>query len=168
MREETISAGGTTLEFIDENLMPEEAVIYCAKLHWIIYASSFILFAFAAFLLLLTIAVHGSFFPMALATATGGGVLFLRDRLKSETFSFAVTDRRVLVKVGILRRQSLELVLQKIEGIHVDQGPMGRILGYGTITVIGTGGTKEPFKSIANPLEFRRQVLISTHAVQAH
>jgi hypothetical protein len=32
------------------------------------------------------------------------------------------------------------------------------MLGYGSITVRGTGGTSEPFSHVANPLEFRRQV----------
>ena len=35
---------------------------------------------------------------------------------------------------------------------------MGRVMGYGTIVVIGTGGTSEPFHKIAHPLEFRNQV----------
>ena len=33
---------------------------------------------------------------------------------------------------------------------------MGRILGYGTITIIGTGGTRESLRSISKPMEFRR------------
>jgi hypothetical protein len=53
------------------------------------------------------------------------------------------------------------LLLQKVEGIGVDQGILGRILGYGTITVSGVGGTKETFQMISNPLEFRRQVQAS-------
>ena len=58
----------------------------------------------------------------------------------------------------MIRRHSLELLLQKVEGIGVDQGIAGRVLGYGTITVSGTGGTKESFPLISDPLEFRRQV----------
>jgi hypothetical protein len=49
-------------------------------------------------------------------------------------------------------------MLGKVEGIGVEQGFIGRLLGFGTITVTGTGGTKEPFPNIARPLEFRRQV----------
>ena len=77
------------------------------------------------------------------------------DSLSSE---FAVTNKRVLIKVGLIRRHSLELLLQKVEGIGVDQTLTGRILGYGTITVTGTGGTRESFQRISRPLEFRRQV----------
>lgn len=75
-----------------------------------------------------------------------------------KTSEFAVTDRRVVIKVGWIQRRTLETMLNKVEGIGVDQSIMGRMLGYGTITVTGTGGTKEPFTNIANPLEFRRQV----------
>jgi hypothetical protein len=32
------------------------------------------------------------------------------------------------------------------------------MLGYGTVVVIGTGGTSEPFHKVAHPLEFRNQV----------
>jgi uncharacterized membrane protein YdbT with pleckstrin-like domain len=58
----------------------------------------------------------------------------------------------------LIRRHSLELLLRQVEGIRVDQGLLGRVLGYGTIVVGGTGGTAEPFPEIASPLEFRRQV----------
>jgi len=38
----------------------------------------------------------------------------------------------------------------------MEQSIMGRILGYGTITIIGTGGTRESLRSISKPMEFRR------------
>jgi hypothetical protein len=47
--------------------------------------------------------------------------------------------------------------LNKIESVNVDQSIMGRILGYGTIQIIGTGGTKEAFAKIRRPLEFRKR-----------
>ena len=65
--------------------------------------------------------------------------------------------RRTLIKVGLISRHTLEMNLSKVESVAVDQGIWGRILGYGSITVIGTGGTKELFAYLANPVEFRRQ-----------
>src|SRR5207247_7498840 len=62
------------------------------------------------------------------------------------------------IKVGWVRRRTVETMLSKVEGIGVDQDLVGRMLGYGTIVVTGTGGTKEQFTKIARPLEFRRQV----------
>src|SRR6202034_3784582 len=90
-----------------------------------------------------------------------GLVLFLPPWIRSVSSEFAITNKRVLIKVGLVRRHSLELLLSKVEGIGVDQGVLGRILGYGTITVSGVGGTKEAFRTISNPLEFRRQVQAS-------
>ena len=68
----------------------------------------------------------------------------------------------MVIKVGFINRKTLEMVLTKVETIRVDQSILGRVLNYGTIVVTGTGGTNEPFTSIANPLEFRRQVQART------
>ena len=76
------------------------------------------------------------------------------DRYADE---FAVTNKRVIVKTGLISRRTLEMNLSKIESVNVDQSIMGRILGYGTITIIGTGGTRESFPKIANPLLFRKK-----------
>jgi hypothetical protein len=50
------------------------------------------------------------------------------------------------------------MLLNKVESIEVNETTMGRLLGYGAIVVIGTGGTSEPFRKVAHPLEFRSQV----------
>jgi uncharacterized membrane protein YdbT with pleckstrin-like domain len=47
--------------------------------------------------------------------------------------------------------------LSKIESVNVNQGILGRMLGYGTIVVVGTGGTNEPFAYITDPLTFRKK-----------
>lgn len=64
----------------------------------------------------------------------------------------------VIIKVGWIRRNTLEVLLKKVEGISVDQGILGRILGYGNITVSGTGGAKRRFRFIKDPLMFRNKV----------
>ena len=71
---------------------------------------------------------------------------------------FGVSNKRVLMKTGFLSRHSLETLLAKVESIGVHQGLLGRILGFGTIIIGGTGGSKEAFFGIRAPLEFRRRV----------
>ena len=83
------------------------------------------------------------------------GLSAIIERRSSE---FAVTNKRVLIKTGLIRRHSLETLLSKIESIGVAQSLLGRILGFGTIVISGTGGSKEPFHRIADPLMFRRRV----------
>src|SRR6266700_7309204 len=74
------------------------------------------------------------------------------------TSEFAVTNKRVLIKTGLIRCHSLETLLSKIESIGVTQGILGRLLDFGPIVVSGTGGSKEPFHRIADPMRFRRKV----------
>jgi uncharacterized membrane protein YdbT with pleckstrin-like domain len=74
------------------------------------------------------------------------------------TTEMAVTNQRLIVKRGWISRRTVELQVAKIEHVEVEQGALGRMFGYGTITVRGTGGTLEPFKGVWNPMAFRRAV----------
>lgn len=114
--------------YVQGNLLSGENIIYEAKLHWIIFIS-----------------------VRAVLT------LFLAPLIQTITSEFAITNKRIIIKVGFISRKTLEMNLGKIESIAVDQTILGRILGYGTIMIIGTGGTKEPFFNIVAPLEFRKQ-----------
>ncbi len=141
--------------YVEKNLLPNEQVTYRASLHWIIYLVPAIVILAA-----IAVALVGGG-TAAIVVGVIGLFLMLPPWIRSSSSEFAITNKRVLIKVGLIRRHSLELLLQKIEGIGVDQGIIGRILGYGTITVSGVGGTKEAFQRISNPLEFRRQVQAS-------
>lgn len=115
--------------YVRGHLIAGEQVVYETTLHWVAFVS-----------------LKG-FFTL--------GLWPLIDRLTTE---FAVTNKRVIVKTGWVQRETLELNLSRVESLSVDQSVMGRLFGYGTITIIGTGGTKEPFHGIAHPLEFRNAV----------
>ena len=115
--------------YVQDNLISGEKVVYETRLHWIVFLS-----------------VRGLL------------TLWIWPFIEYWTSEFAITNKRVIVKMGLIRRQTVELNLQRVESVSVDQTIMGRILGYGTITIIGTGGTREPFRRIAHPLEFRKAV----------
>ena len=101
---------------------------------------------------------------LVLLPVFGIGLLFLLAAwIDSITTELAVTTKRVISKRGLISRKTVELNLAKVEAIGVNQSILGRILGYGTVTVVGTGGTKEPFLYIASPLEFRRVVQAQSH-----
>jgi uncharacterized membrane protein YdbT with pleckstrin-like domain len=147
---------GGFMSYVRDNLLPNEQVTYWAKLHWVVYA-----FPFTMFVVAISVVALGGGWIAGAVVAGIALILFVPPWIRSVSSEFAVTNKRVLIKVGLVRRHSLELLLQKVEGIGVDQGIMGRILGYGTIIVSGTGGTREAFQMISNPLEFRRQVQAS-------
>jgi uncharacterized membrane protein YdbT with pleckstrin-like domain len=142
------------MSYVDSNLLPDEKVVGRARLHKIV-------FLWPVVLTVLGIGLYGErsnggsvgnfFFLLAAISGAVSGLRYMSSE-------FAVTDKRVIIKVGVLRRRSLELLRAKIEGIAVDQSLLGRMLGYGDIAVTGTGGTKERFNNIAGPIEFRRAV----------
>lgn len=152
--------------YVDRNLLPEEHIVYRTRLHWLIYMTPIVI-------MLIGVAVYVVFTKEADAKtgAIAGSIPFAVGLLmwsarwiRVRSSEFAVTSKRVVVKLGVIRRKTLELLLRQVEAIEVEQGIMGRILGYGTITIVGTGGTREPFHGIAKPLEFRREVQTASGA----
>lgn len=114
--------------YVDNNLIKDEAVIYESKYHWKIFF-----------------------------TLQGLFTLFIVPALKRWSDEFVVTNKRIICKTGIFSRKTLEMNLNKIETVNVDQSIFGRLLGYGTITIIGTGGTRESFPDISDAVEFRKK-----------
>ena len=146
--------------YVDNNLLPGETVEYRAHLHPVIFLQS------AAFAVIgIALALYrmpgeglGLLRVLGLVLLLYAAVIGIGRAILYVSSEFAITNKRVLIKVGFIHRHTLEMLLGKVETVRVDQGLLARLLGYGTIVVTGTGGTNEPFKSIANPLEFRKQV----------
>ena len=122
--------------YVNTSLIPDENVVYEAKNHWIIFIS------LQSFL-----------------------TLFISPLIENWTSEYAITNKRVIIKIGLISRKTLEMNLSKIESVNVDQSIFGRLLGYGAITIIGTGGTRETFSALANPIQFRR---VFQECVDAH
>jgi len=88
------------------------------------------------------------------------GVLKFGLRLiEWKTTEFVVTNTRVVVKTGLISRQTKEINVSRIESVNVDQSVLGRTFGYGTVTVQGTGGGIAPLAYVAKPLMLRGQLL---------
>ena len=69
-----------------------------------------------------------------------------------------MTNRRVIAKHGFIRRHTLEMLLSKVESVTVSQNILGRLLNFGSVTVTGTGGTKESFRAIVEPIAVRKKI----------
>jgi uncharacterized membrane protein YdbT with pleckstrin-like domain len=140
--------------FVESSLTPGEVLVYRAQKHWkLFFLPVFLLFVALVVYSSLSFKVGHFFLVLALLSSIKPFVIY-------KTSEFAVTNRRVLAKVGFIRRQSLDILLTKVESVSVNQNILGRILDYGTIVVIGSGGTREYFPDIWNPLELHRQIHI--------
>jgi uncharacterized membrane protein YdbT with pleckstrin-like domain len=141
--------------YVNENLITDEVVKYRARLHWAVLVGPAISAAFLAIVgAFLTIQVSG----WGVAFVVIGAIPLAVALIKRSAAEFAVTNKRVILKTGVVRRRTAEMFLNKIESVGVDQTVLGRILNYGSIVVHGTGGSSEPFDFVAKPLELRRQV----------
>ena len=143
---------------LDDQLLSGERIVYRTRPHWIMFGGPLVV-ALLGLILGVTLQLTMQDYWYAGAALVGVALLLaLPPAIRYLSSDFAVTDKRVLARMGILNRHSLETLLSKIEGLGVEQDVWGRLLGYGTITLTGTGGTRESIAGIPRPLEFRRQV----------
>ena len=141
------------MSYIDENLLPDEHVVCRAELHWIIFARA---------ILVLVVGLVLVFVPRigqaGLVVLLLGVVMLVPPFVAYRTTELGVTNKRVIVKTGLVRRRTLELLLRQVEAILVDQSLLGRLFGFGSITLTGTGGVREIFHRVRDPLELRRRI----------
>jgi uncharacterized membrane protein YdbT with pleckstrin-like domain len=152
------------VSYAEHNLISGETITYHGRLHAIVLAKSFLL------AVLLDVAAIGCIwlgatepdgtiaYLSALALLIVSGIVFFSAVVSRRAAEFVVTNKRVIVKLGIVHKRTSEIFLNKVETVGVDQSVTGRMMNFGTITVRGTGGTTEEFHQIAKPFEFRRQV----------
>lgn len=88
-----------------------------------------------------------------------GFVLLLAAYIHSISTELAITNKRVIAKFGFIRRNTIEINLNKIESIQVHQGLLGRIFDFGSLVVAGAGAPQAPIPGICRPLEFRRKFM---------
>ena len=162
--------------YVDRNLVPGETLLYRTRHHWLVLVGPVVgglsLLVPGVALLLEAIAVRDSaglvvgnstISPKVMAIigailAVAAIITFSYGVAKRNATEMAVTNRRVLIKTGMMSRRTLDLMLSRVESIGVEESAAGRMLGYGSVIVRGTGGTPEPFLMIAHPQEFRRAV----------
>jgi uncharacterized membrane protein YdbT with pleckstrin-like domain len=149
------------MSYIDKHLLAGETVAFRTRLHWKLYFLPVLLTV--VLLIPLTVLAAESTMQWLAALPMASGLIALAvSYLKRRNSEFAVTNKRVIIKVGVLTTRSVEVLLPKIESITVTQSLAGRMFGYGEIVVIGTGGTEEPFAGIQAPLDFRQAIQAAT------
>jgi hypothetical protein len=145
-------------------LMPGERIICTAQVHWCVFVPGALIMAWAI-LLALTAGLEGN--PVFFLFFWLGVYFLVRAYATRKATELVVTNKRVFATHGLVKRESIELNHSKVESLVVTRGMLGRLFGYGTITVSGTGGVRTPIKRIENPLEFRRDAVAAVDASQS-
>lgn len=145
-------------------LQPDERVLVIGRLHWSLYVRSILVLLLAA-----AVAI-GAFWITndtgqrvawlaAAAILVLGLLLLLAAAIHRHATEIVVTDRRVIYKRGLFSRYTVEMHMNKIETVDVEQGVAGRIFGYGTVIIRGTGSGIEPLSGIGHPLAIRSAII---------
>jgi uncharacterized membrane protein YdbT with pleckstrin-like domain len=148
------------MSYVEANLLDGEKVEHVSRLHWKVYIAPVFL-AVCLFALGIVVFVY-KYNIIGIILFIFSGLLVYTPYIIVNKSEFAVTSKRVIIKVGILRTRSLELFLSKIEGITVNQSVFGNMFNFGDIIITGSGGTKEMFSGIQSPLDFRKAVQQAT------
>jgi uncharacterized membrane protein YdbT with pleckstrin-like domain len=132
------------VSYIDDSLIEGERILHRARISW------WSQFGFLLLGILLLVVVIGLGFLIA-------------AWIKVRSTEIAITNRRVIVKLGFIKRDTVEINLEKVEALKVEQGFWGRMLNYGTILISGAGTSVAPIADIADPLVFRRKFMEATN-----
>lgn len=154
--------------YISSTLLRDETIVYIARPHWIIFLPSLMVLGFSIFLYYYTPSLDVFKFlvwkqwrmyqVLGFILLCAGVIWYLRSYIQYVTSEYGVTNKRILMKTGWIRRNALEIFLKKIESIDVDQTITGRVLNYGTLVIVGTGGTRDSYFYVPRPLWFRKCV----------
>ena len=143
------------MKFLRLHFLPGEQVVYRARIHYFLFAEPLCLLSVGGFILC------GATVPIIKwlgITVLFLGLVSLIQRVCVKVGSlYVVTNRRVILKTGIIRRQVSELVPARCEGIQATQSVAGRIFGYGTL-VVTTGGATNCYHFVSNPFAFKQAV----------
>jgi uncharacterized membrane protein YdbT with pleckstrin-like domain len=152
------------MSYLKHILQPGEKVVFDGHLHWVIYKKA--IFCLICAGIAIAAAVHFQNtqvqWAASLALVLVSGVLALAFAIRawwqSFTTEIAVTTTRVVYKTGFIKRHTAEMNMDKVESVDVDQSLLGRILGYGTINIRGTGASIEQLDNIAHAVELRNAI----------
>jgi uncharacterized membrane protein YdbT with pleckstrin-like domain len=128
------------MSYIEKSLGAGERIVARAHFHW--------LYVFVAVLSLIVLGI-----------ILIGIWIFATMMIRYWTTEIGITTHRFILKTGWIRRDTQEIALDNIEGVMVNQSVLGRIFGYGQVTVRGTGVdavTLPPM--LDDPVGFRRTI----------
>lgn len=146
--------------YVERHLLPVEEILYKTRLHWILLLKPVLLVALSVVAAAVSWQLQA---PAAVwyldgAAAAAGLLWAFVHYVEMMTSEFAVTTVRLILKVGLVARYTTELLISKVESIGVTQSLTGRLLGFGDLTVTGTGGAREVFRRVRDPITFRNHV----------
>jgi uncharacterized membrane protein YdbT with pleckstrin-like domain len=159
------------MSYIEQSLGAGETIIARARFHWLYRAAAWIALIVPGIALLICLSWTArqpapfstddpvSWYAYIVALFFLWGLItFLRRMIRIRTTEIGITSHRFVEKYGLFSMRTNEIALPNIEGLRVQQSFLGRIFGYGTVRIEGTGVDSVTTPTIADPVGFVRAV----------
>ncbi len=148
--------------YVTNNLMPGEHILHTAGIHGFVFVRALLLGAVACVLFNVDVLFdvqdkHDIALAAAAFFAFFAVISLLRAAILKVSTELAITNRRLIVKLGLFGSRTMELSHGKVEGVAVQQGVLGRLFGFGTVVVSGAGGGRIAVGRVRGPHDFRRR-----------
>ncbi len=146
------------MKYVNSLLASDETIRFKTRRHWLVYGYAIFMLALLVASLALPQNLHGEKFVIALFLVPLAVIAAFFGWIRRVATVIAVTNHRLICKNGLISRHTVEMNLDKIESVDVDQSALGRIFGFGTVTIRGVGTTIDPIRGIADPVGLRQAV----------
>jgi uncharacterized membrane protein YdbT with pleckstrin-like domain len=152
------------MSYVEGVLQPGEQVRHVSSIHWIVFwpGVAVALLAVAAYWFGEARLLPTAWLYTAYALALVAVFLLVQEWYQRWITEIAVTNRRVIYKRGLVRRQTNEMNMDKVESVQVAQSVIGRIFDFGTVKILGTGEGFESLRTIASPIKLRNSIITSS------
>lgn len=156
------------MDYLDKALLNGEQMIHRSRPHWVLFFPALVWFGVTLLLsylipknpqmMTLILLNLSPYQIIILASMIITIFMFISAYIKFAFTEFVITNRRILMKTGFIQRNICEILLVRVESIIINQNIGGRLLDYGSITLIGMGGSRDPFNFVPQPLKFRHHL----------
>jgi uncharacterized membrane protein YdbT with pleckstrin-like domain len=159
--------------YTESLLATNETILYRTKQHWMapifgtVAGSLVLIGGIALFVFHLTMGTT-DFVGTLRTLAFWGSLILLVVGVAMVGYSYiqwwvedyVVTNQKVVKVAGLLNKKTSGAALEKINDVIMEQGPLGRMLGYGTLKVAtASDSTDLVYETMRKPAEFRRMML---------
>ncbi len=134
--------------------MDKQQIVYQARLHWVLFVWPILFLLFSTWLGITFPSFHQVSLLFILVALIWGVLMWLTYQFSSLT----IKKKQVVLRTGILVRQTIDVPLSKIESIDIRQSIIGSLFKYGSLVITGTGGTRQSMGYVAKPLTCRRHI----------
>lgn len=145
------------MSYVSRTLGTKEKILFLTGYHWLYWLGTLILLA--PFFVIVVARIPYSGFDYVLLALTGVPALYgLYYAIHGKALEVAVTTDRFVKKTGLISIETEEVSLDKIEEVNIGETIIGRIFGYGTVDVHGTGAGAIHINMITDPVGLRREI----------